>query len=74
MVTTGSSCRGHWKLVYMRVQVPSLASSVGWGSTTELWYKPAAIALIRSLGYGLPYAMGAALKKKKSSGKKWLLL
>ena len=30
-----------------------------------LWCKPAAIALIRPLAWEFPYAMGAALKRKK---------
>ena len=38
----------------------SLDSALLW-----LWCKPAAIALIRPLAWEFPYAMGAALKRKK---------
>ena len=31
----------------------------------RLWYKPAAVALIRPLAWKLPYATGLALKRKK---------
>ena len=31
-----------------------------------LWYRPAAVALIRSLAWELPYATGAVLKSKKT--------
>ena len=34
-----------------------------------LWCSPAAVALIRSLGWELPYASGVALKKKKKQNK-----
>ena len=34
-----------------------------------LWCRPAAIALIRPLAWKLPYAMGAAQKKKKKKEK-----
>ena len=30
-----------------------------------LWYRPATVALIRSIAWELPYAMGAALKRLK---------
>ena len=33
-----------------------------------LWCKPAAVALIGPLAWELPYAMGAALKRKKKKG------
>ena len=35
-----------------------------------LWQWPAAVALIRPLGWELPYASGTALKKKKKQKKK----
>ena len=38
-----------------------------------LWYRPAALALIRSLAWEPPYAMGAALKRQKAKKNKWLL-
>ena len=31
-----------------------------------LWYRPAVVALIRPLAWESPYAIGAALKKKKN--------
>ena len=31
-----------------------------------LWYRPAAVAVIRPLAWELPYAVGAALKRKKN--------
>ena len=34
-----------------------------------LWYRPAALALIRPLAWELSYAEGAALKKKKDKKK-----
>ena len=34
-----------------------------------LWCRPAAAALIQPVAWELPYAMGAALKKKKSKQK-----
>ena len=33
-----------------------------------LWRKPAAAALIQPLAQEIPYAAGAALKRKKNSG------
>ena len=40
-----------------------------------LWHRPAAVALIRSLAWAPPYAVGAALKtkKKKKKGKKRII-
>ena len=35
-----------------------------------LWYKPAAVALIRPLAWDPPYAAGAALKRQKRPKKK----
>ena len=35
-----------------------------------LWYRPAAAAPITPLSWELPYAVGAALKKKKAKKKK----
>ena len=35
-----------------------------------LWCRPVAIALIRPLGWELPYAMGVALKRQKKKKKK----
>ena len=35
-----------------------------------LWYRPAAVALIRPLAWELPYAVGAALKRQKGKIKK----
>ena len=35
-----------------------------------LWYKPAAVALMRPLAWESPYAAGAALKSKKRKKKK----
>ena len=35
-----------------------------------LWHRPAAIALIGSLAWELPYAMGAALKQKQKQTNK----
>ena len=35
-----------------------------------LWYRQAAAALIEPLAWELPYALGAALKKKKRQKKK----
>ena len=32
-----------------------------------LWYRPAAVAPIRPLAWEHPYAMGAALKRKKEN-------
>ena len=32
-----------------------------------LWYKPAAVALIRPLAWESPYVAGVALKKKKKN-------
>ena len=37
-----------------------------------LWYRPVATACIRPLAWELPYALGAALKKKKKKTKKFL--
>ena len=34
-----------------------------------LWYRPAAVALIWSLAWELPYATGVALKSKKEKKK-----
>ena len=78
-------------LVSMRMQVQSL--SVGEGSglalscgvgykcsldPTLLWCRPAAAALIRSLAWELPYAMGTALKrhtkKVKMTFKKYICI
>ena len=36
-----------------------------------LWYRQAAAALIRPLGWELPYAASAALKSKKKFFEKW---
>ena len=35
-----------------------------------LWHRPAAVALIQPLAWDLPYAVGAALKKKKRRKRK----
>ena len=35
-----------------------------------LWYKPAAVTLIRPLAWKPPYAAGAALKRQKDKKKK----
>ena len=35
-----------------------------------LWYRQAAAALIEPLAWELPYALGAALKKKKKDKKR----
>ena len=35
-----------------------------------LWCRPAAVALIQLLAWGLSYAVGVALKKKKKKKKK----
>ena len=35
-----------------------------------LWYRPAAIALIRPLAWESPYEVGAALKRQKKQKKK----
>ena len=35
-----------------------------------LWYRPAAVALIRSLAWEPPYATSAALKKQKKEKEK----
>jgi len=35
-----------------------------------LWHRPAAAALIQSLAWELPYALGAALKRKRKKKKK----
>ena len=35
-----------------------------------LWHRPAATALIRTLAWGPPYAVGAALEKTKKKKKK----
>ena len=39
-----------------------------------LWWRLAAVALIQSLAWELPYAMGVALKKKKEGRKEMGLL
>ena len=44
-----------------------------WGSDPVLlwlWCRPAAMALIRPLGWELPYAAGVALKRQKKKKKK----
>ena len=60
------------RLETMRLWVRSLASLSGsriW-HCHELWYRPAAVTLIQSLAWELPYAGGAALKSKKKKKKK----
>ena len=51
----------------MKMQVGSLTSLNGLGvwHCHELWFRPAAVALIQPLAWVLPYATGAALKRKK---------
>ena len=54
-------------------QESSVAVSCGVGcrcgsNLALLWHRPEAVALIRSLACELPYAMNAALKKKKEKG------
>ena len=55
----------------MRWQVRSLAllSGLRIRRCCELWYRLAAAALIQSLSWEPPYAMGAALKRKKEKEK-----
>ena len=51
----------------MKFRVRSQASLSGlkiW-CCCELWYRPAAVALIRPLAWGPPYAMGCSPKKQK---------
>ena len=46
----------------------AMSCGVGWRCDSDpewLWCRPAAIALIQSLAWELPSAVGAALKKKK---------
>ena len=53
----------------MRLWVQSLASLSGlriW-SCCELWCRPAAVAPIWPLAWELPYATGAALKRKENN-------
>ena len=63
-----------WKQIQlgtMRLGVWSLALLSGlriW-SCCELWYKPAAVALIRPLAWEPPHAVGAALKSRKNKQK-----
>ncbi|MDD0590081.1 hypothetical protein PS003_24050, partial [Shigella sonnei] len=59
------------------ILLPPVTFSLGTASTDHaisyltdlvllwLWHKPAAIALIRPLAWEPPYAVGAALKRKK---------
>ena len=59
-----------WKQIQlgtMRFRVRSLALLRGlriW-HCCELWFRPAAIALIHPLAWEPPYAMGVALESKK---------
>jgi len=56
----------------MRIWVQSLAliSGLRIQHFHELWCRLAAIALIQPLAWELPYAMGAALKKRPKKKKK----
>ena len=45
--------------------IPGLAQWVKDPALLWLWCRPAAAALIRLLAWELPYAMGAALKKRE---------
>ena len=51
--------------------VQSLASLSGSGiqHCCELWWRPAAVALVRSLAWELSYNMSAALRRKKKKKK-----
>ena len=46
--------------------IPDLAQWVSDLALLWLWHRPAATAPMRSLAWGLPYAAGAALKRKKT--------
>ena len=50
--------------------IPGLAQWVNNPALLWLWGRPAAVALIRPLTWGPPYAAGAALKKKKKRKEK----
>ena len=56
----------------MRLWVPSLTSLRGLRiqRCRELWCRPAAVGPIQPLAWELPYAVGAALKKKKTKTQK----
>ena len=59
------------RLRTMRLQVQSLASLSGlriW-RCRELWYRPAAVAPVGPLAQEPPYAVDAALKRKKNKTK-----
>ena len=49
----------------MQVQVLALPSGLRIQCCHELWCRPTAVAPIRPLAWELPYAVGAALKRKK---------
>ena len=63
--------REQTQLRSMRSQVPSLVSLRGLRirRCRELWWRPAAVALIRPLGWEPPHAAGAALKPQKERKK-----
>ena len=46
-----------------------ISSDLAW---LWLWYKPVATAPIQPLARELPYVTGAALKKKKKNGEKYI--
>ena len=53
----------------MWVRSLALLSGLKIGRCGELWYRPAAVALIRPLAWELLYAVGASLKCKKTKTK-----
>ena len=57
----------------MQVQYLTLLSGLRIWHCHELWYRPAATPLIRPLGWELPYATGAALKRQKRKQKQNLM-
>ena len=54
----------------MASSIPGLTQWVKDLALLWLWHRPAAVALIRSLAWELPYAAGAALEKAKRQKKK----
>ena len=51
-------------------QIPGLAQWVKVLALLWLWYRLAAVALIQSLAWEPPYALGVALKRQKKKKKK----
>ena len=54
--------------------IPGLAQWVTYLASTWLWYRLAAAAPIRPLGWDLPYATSAALKKANKNKTNYITL